>query len=219
MKSMLLLCAAFLLIAPAAAAPPAQEIADSKQPHSTVSVAVEPQLNDGRLVIKIAAKNSSAAPVPFGPGSISITTLAGQAVPLTPLQKLINDVRMAAGMGAEGRPGEAPAASTYASRAAPVAQDGAGRMDVTGYSNSATVGSTEAVRWSKPTIDRTTAETQVAALKAAILQDQTIAPEHICVGQIVSEKLRFKKGEDHTLHLVVHIAGDEHPFTIAAPQD
>jgi hypothetical protein len=91
-------------------------------------------------------------------------------------------------------------------------------MDVTGYSNSAAVGSTEAMRWSKPTIDRATAETQVAALKAAILQDRTIAPGQIAVGQIVSEKLKFKKGEDRTLHLVVHIAGDEHGFTIAAPQ-
>ena len=49
-------------------------------------------------------------------------------------------------------------------------------------------------------------------LKHAILQDQTIAPGQIAVGQIVSEKLKFKKDEDRTLHLVVQIAGDDPPL-------
>src|SRR5437667_8704379 len=122
MKSMLLFCAPTLLAVPVIAAPPAAEIADSKQAQSVVSVAVEPQLNDGRLVIKLAAKNNSAAPVPFGPGSISISTVAGQPIALSPLQKLVNDVRMAAGMKTEARPGEAPTSNAYASRPPPTAQ-------------------------------------------------------------------------------------------------
>jgi hypothetical protein len=219
MKSAFLFCAAIACANPAVGAPPAPVVADSKQPHSIISLAVEPQLNDGRLVIKIAAKNGTAAPAPFGPGSVSITTLAGQQVALSPLEKLVNDVRMAAGMKTQARPGEAPTAGTYASRIQPVATDGSGRMDVTGYSNSSAVGSAEAVRWSKPTIDRHTAETQIAALKQAILQDQTVAPGQIAVGQLVSEKLKFKKGEDRTLHLLIHFAGDEHGFTIAAPDE
>jgi hypothetical protein len=92
-------------------------------------------------------------------------------------------------------------------------------MDVTGYSNSSAVGSTESVRWSKPSIDRKTADAQIAGLKLAILQDQTIAPGQIAVGQIVSQKLKFAKGEDRTIHVKVRIAGDEHGFTIAAPGD
>lgn len=219
MKSSFLICAAIALASPATSAPPTPQVADSKQAHSIVSVAVEPQLNDGRLVLKIAVKNNSAAPVGFGPGSISISTVAGQPIALSSLQKLINDVRMAAGMKTEARPGDAPTASAYASRAAPVAQDGSGRMDVTGYSNSSAVGSTEEIRWAKPTIDRQTAEAQIAALKQRILQDTSVQPGQIVVGQLVSEKLKFRKGEDRTIHVRVHIGGDEHGFTIAAPSN
>src|SRR5438270_5492752 len=99
MKRMLLFCAAIASASPAAAIEP--QVAESKLVHSSVSVAVEPQLNDGRLVMKIAVKNGTAAPVPFGPGAISISTVAGQPIALSSLQKLINDVRMAAGMKSE----------------------------------------------------------------------------------------------------------------------
>ena len=73
--------------------------------------------------------------------------------------------------------------------------------------------------FSKHLIDRKTAEAQIAALKQAILQDQTIAPGQIAVGQVVSQKLKFAKGEDRTLHLRVRLGSDEHGFTIAAPSD
>ena len=39
-------------------------------------VAVEPALSDGRLIVKIAAQNRSAAPVPFGPANVTIARLA-----------------------------------------------------------------------------------------------------------------------------------------------
>jgi hypothetical protein len=219
MRSIFLFCTAIVLASPLAGAPVAPQVADSKLAHSSVSVAVDPQLNDGRLVLKIAAQNRMAAPVSFGPGSITISTIGGQPIAISSLPQLINDVRRAAGMKSESAPGEAPTAGAYASRAAPGAQDGSGRMDVTGYSNSSAVGSNEAIRWSKPTIDRKTADAQIAALKQAVLQDQTIAPGQIAVGQLVSQKLKFKKGEDRTLHLMVRIAGDEHGFTLAAPSD
>ena len=93
-----------------------------------------------------------------------------------------------------------------------------------GYTGGSAIGPAEFVRRtkqvspkSKPSIDRATAETQIAALKQAILQDSTIRPGQITVGQLVSQKLNFKKGEDRTLHLRVRIAGDEHSFTVAAP--
>jgi hypothetical protein len=219
MKSMLLFCTATLLAVPGIAAPPAAEIADSKQAQSTVSVAVEPQLSDGRLVIKVAAKNNSAAPVPFGPGSISISTVAGQPIALSPLPKLINDVRVASGEASEAPAGGAPTQGAYAMRQQPRGADGSGQMDVSGYSAGSSLSAAETTRWSKHLIDRKTADAQIAALRQAILQDTTIAPGQIAVGQIVSEKLKFKKGEDRTLHLVVHVAGDEHGFTLAAPSE
>ena len=213
MRSKFLLCAAIVLASPVTAAPAAPEIADSKLANSTVSVAVEPQLNDGRLVIKVAAKNGSSAPVAFGPASVSISTVAGQPVALSSLSKLINDVRTAAPAG------DALTQGAYAMRQQSGAQDGSGRMDVTGYTGGSAIAPSETVRWSKHSIDPKTAEAQIAGLRQAILQDQTVAPGQIAVGQIVSEKLKFKKGEDRILHLVVHIAGDNHAFTIAAPSD
>jgi hypothetical protein len=220
MKWVLLFCASFASASSVAAAEP--QVAESKLAHSSVSVAVEPQLNDGRLVIKVAAMNGTAAPVPFGPGSVSISTVAGQPVALSPLQKLVNDVRVAAGMKPESVPHQTATAGAYA---APQMQvNSAGQADVSNYTGGSAIGSDEIIRQSntpsrrsKPSIDRKTADAQIAGLRQAILQDTTIAPGQIAVGQVVSEKLKFKKGEDRTLHLVVHIAGDAHPFTIAAP--
>ena len=222
MKWVLPFCTAVVWVSPVAAAEP--QLAESKLPHSSVSVAVEPQLNDGRLVIKIAAMNGTAAPVPFGPGSVSISSVAGQPIALSSLQKLINNVRLAAGMKPEAVPFSTPTAGAYA---APQMQvNSAGQADVSNYTGGSAIGSEEAIRQSntlsqrsKPSIDRKTADAQIATLKQAILQNTTIAPGQIAVGQIVSEKLKFKKDEDRTLHLVVHIAGDAHGFTIAAPGD
>lgn len=222
MKWVLPFCTAVVWVSPVAAAEP--QLAESKLPHSSVSVAVEPQLDDGRLVIKIAAMNGTAAPVPFGPGSVSISSVAGQPIALSSLQKLINNVRLAAGMKPEAVPFSTPTAGAYA---APQMQvNSAGQADVSNYTGGSAIGSEEAIRQSntlsqrsKPSIDRKTADAQIATLKQAILQNTTIAPGQIAVGQIVSEKLKFKKNEDRTLHLRVRVAGDEHGFTLAAPGD
>ena len=222
MKWVLPFCAAVVWVSPVAAAEP--QVAESKLAHSSVSVAVEPQLNDGRLVIKVAAKNGTAAPVPFGPGAISISSVAGQPIALSSLEKLVNDVRVAAGMKPEPVPHQTATAGAYA---APQMQvNSAGQADVSNYTGGSAIGSEEIIRQSntpsqraKGSIDRKTADAQIAALKQAILQDTTIAPGQIAVGQIVSEKLKFRKGEDRTLHLKVRVAGDEHGFTLAAPSD
>src|SRR5436305_371471 len=206
MKWMLLFCASIGLASPLTAAQP--QLAESKLAHSSVSVAVEPQLNDGRLVIKVAAMNGTAAPVSFGPGAISITTVAGQPITLSALQTLINNVRVAAGMATVRAPGEVPIAGVYATPQTQV--DSTGHMDVSNYTGGSTVASEQMIRQSnprsegsKPSIDRRTAEAQIVALNQAILQDTTIAPGQIAVGQVVSERLKFKKGDDRTLHLKV----------------
>jgi hypothetical protein len=217
---MLLFCAAIVLASPVAAAEP--EVAESKLAHSSVSIAVEPQLNDGRLVMKIAAMNGTAAPVSFGPGAISVSTATEQPIALSSLQNLINDVRVAAGMKLEAVQSGTPTSGAYA---APQMQvDSTGHADVSNYTGGSAIGSDEIIRQSnrpsrgsKPSIDRKTADAQIAGLKQAILQDQTIAPGQIAVGQVVSQKLKFAKGEDRTIHVKVRIAGDEHGFTIAAP--
>jgi hypothetical protein len=224
MKRGLLFCAAILLTDPAVGAPNNPQIAESKQPHSSVSLAVDPALNDGRLVIRIAAKNGTTAPVAFGPATVLISKANGEGIALTSLQQLIDDVRIAAGMPAQPAPGQAPTAGAYAT--AQVQVDSSGHPDVSGYTGGSAVAPGEIVRRSnqaspksKPSIDRAAAETQIGALRQAILQDQTLQPGQIAVGQVVSQKLKFKKGEVRTLYVRVRIAGDEHGFTITAPAD
>lgn len=222
MKAHVLLCAAIVSAAPAAAAPASPTLAESKLTHSSVSLLVDSRLNDGRLVIKIAAKNGTAAPVPFGPSSISITRPTGETIALNSLQQLVDDVRMAAGMATEAVPGQAPTPGAYA--AAQTQVDSTGHPDVSGYTGGSGIAADEIIRRrattkSKPSIDRATAQAQISALKQAILPDAAIQPDQIAVGQVVSQKLKFKKGENRTIYLRVRVAGDEHSFTLVAPSD
>jgi hypothetical protein len=222
MKSIYPILAAALLAAlPAQAlAQAAGPIAESTQPHSKVSLMVEPALSDGRLVVKLAAKNSSAAPIPFGPSMISLAKVNGEAIALYPLQSLVNDVRGAAGMEIEEAPANRPTEGAYA---APQMATRDGRVDVSGYTGGVAVGSDEYVhrnqtRKFKPTISKAEAETQIAALRQAILQDSTVAPGQIAVGQIVTDKLQFAKGAERIVHIRVRMGDDVHTFTVAAPK-
>jgi hypothetical protein len=217
-----LVCMASLAAAALPAISPAyaQAVAESKLPHSSASVLVDPGLNDGRLVLRVAVKNLSGSPVPFGPANVTITKPNGQTIAITPLSSLIDDVRMAAGMSV------APdrAAPTQGAYAAPQQGVRDGRVDVSGYTGGSTVGSGEYIRQSrsrkvKPTISESEAERQIATLSQAILKDSTLASGQIGAGQIVTEKLPLGKKEDRTLHLRIGVADDEHGFTIEAPKD
>jgi hypothetical protein len=220
--SVSLLCSALLAAAAPAFPSPAaaQATAESKLQQSSVSLMVEPQLNDGRLVIKLAAKNLGAAPAPFGPANVSITKPNGTAIAIYPLSSLIEDVRLAAGLPA------AKAAPTHGAYAAPqqTTRDG-GQLDLTGFTGGSAVGGDEYVRRSrssrkvKPTISESEAQQQINVLKQAILQDSTLAPGQVAAGQVVSEQLKFAKKEDRTLHVRVRVAGEEHGFTIMAPAE
>jgi hypothetical protein len=216
MRFQLLLAAAAIVSAPAVAeAPAAGPVAESKADHSTVSLEVEPKLDDGRVVLKLAAQNRTAAPIAFGPADVTIARLNGQPVPLMSLQQLTNDVRLAAGMKPDVA---APTSNTYATQA--MTTDSTGHLDVSNFHGSMGISGGQIVRdtsHNKPSISRAQAQQQIDGLKQAILQDSTMAPGQIAVGELVSAPLKLAAGEDRTLHVWVKIAGDEHSFTIAAP--
>lgn len=224
MKSALVLLAGAILVASPAhsTAPPTPAVAESTQSQSSVSVVVEPALSDGRLVLKVAAKNQSGAPVPFGPSAVRIAKLDGRPIPTYPLQSLIDDVRAAAGMAPEGSIASAPTQGAYAAPQQTIREGG--QMDVTGYTGGAAVGGDEYVRRTqprrrtKPSISEAEAQQQIAVLKAAILQDSSLGPNQVAAGQVVSAPLQLKKGEDRTLHLHVRVGSDDHSFTIKAPE-
>ena len=221
---LIMISSALLFSVPAfGEAPATQAVAESALPHSSVSVLVEPALSDGRLVIRIAAQNRTTAPVAFGPGTVTLAKAAGEPIALRPLQRLVDDVRIAAGMPVEAAAGGAPTAGAYASPQ--MMSDTSGRVDVSGYTGGTALAGDEIIRRSnqrrseaKPTISAQEAESQIAALKQVILQDSTVQPKQVAAAQVVSEKLKFKKGEDRTVHLWVRFAGDEHSFTLAAPE-
>ena len=220
---LLLIACALTLALPSAvsAAPPtALPMADSVQPGSSVSLAVEPALSDGRLVIKLAIKNLAGTPVQLGPSNVTVSKPTGEPIPLYPMQDLINDVRVAAGMPIERAPGGAPAAGGYAAPQMPVTASG--QVDVSGYTGGTAVAGDETVRRTrrsgKPSIGNEEAHRQIAALRSAILQESSIEPGQIAAGQLVSRKLNLKNGEDRTLHVRIQIGADEHAFTIAAPK-
>jgi len=220
-----LVCSAILALTTLAGSSPAsaQAVAESKLPQSSVSVLVEPQLNDGRLVIRLAAKNLGASPVTFGPSSVSIAKPGGETVAVMPLAILIDDVRVAGGLPVTTAPAMAPTQGAYA---APQQNIRDGRVDVSGFTGGSAVGGDEYIRQNqsrsksktRPTISAAEAEAQIAALKQGILQDSTLAPGKIAAGQVVTEQLKFGKKEDRTLHLRVRVANEEHSFTLAAPE-
>lgn len=218
----LLSCSAALALAvnPAATQAQTPAVAESKMAQSSVSLLVDPALNDGRLVVRVAAKNLGTIPIRFGPSSISIAKPGGEAIPITPLSSLVDDVRSAAGfeLGAATSPTQGAYASPQLNQ-----RDG-GRMDVTGFTGGSTVGGDEYVRRSKSKraksgISEAEAQAQIAALNQAILQDRELAPGQVAAGQIVSGQLKFAKSEERTLHVRVRVAGEEHGFTIEAPKE
>ena len=82
------------------------------------------------------------------------------------------------------------------------------------------------MRWRSPTRSpprpadiAAAAEQQIAALKAGILADATIAPGQLAVGQLVTGKIRFPGKRERGLVVTVSLAGEEHSFRFDAPAD
>ena len=218
----LMLALMLMVLAPPAATqgPSGPAPAESVQPHSMVSVMVDPALNDGRLVVRLAAQNRGTAPTPFGPSSVAIKTAAGEPIALVPLAQLVDDVRIAAGQPVDS----VPVTSQAGGQSNRVLESNTGgQTDVSTYTGGMAVAGSEVTRRQaspkkvKPTISKEEADRQAAALKSAILQDTILQPTQIAAGQLVSAPLPFKKGDDRTIHLWVRIAGDEHGFTLLAP--
>jgi hypothetical protein len=217
MKIQLLFSATLLCLSFPAAAQGAATgtVAESKAGQSAVSLEVEPKLDDGRLVLKLAAQNKASTAVQFGPADVTIAKANGEPIALMSLPQLTNDVRMAAGMKPDAT---APTSNAYATQG--MTTDATGHLDVSNFNGSMGISQGQIVRdttRSKPTITKAQAEEQIAALKQAILQDSSVPPGQIAVGELVSAPLKLTPGEDRTIHVWVKIGGDEHTFTVAAP--
>ncbi|AQR73456.1 hypothetical protein [Sphingomonas sp. LM7] len=175
----------------------------------TVIVSADPALSHGRLVLRIAAQNRTQAPAPFGPASVRIATAAGEPVPIRPLGALIADVR--------GEGGETRGAVAGVVEAPAIGTNNAGQRDVGGYTGSMGTAVAQGSRKRKAKPDPA-AEAQVAALRAGILTDGTIAPGAVVAGQLVSEKIKFRNKRERGLVVTVTLAGEAHSFAFDAPE-
>jgi hypothetical protein len=212
-------CLALLLAAaPAALAQDAPAGITSNGPESNVSFSADARLSDGRLVLRIAAQNRSARPVTFGPASVRVT-LADKPVALIPLARLVDDVRVAAGLPSEGGVTRDELTSQPAP---PILTNNSGQKDVSGYTGSmgAAGGAPIAPRRSvrlKPE-ELAAVEAQVAGLKAAILTDRSVAPGEVAAGQLVTEKLKLR-GRERAVKVTVTVGDDTHSFEFDAPKN
>lgn len=208
-----------LLLATAAAPLAAAALQDIKagitstKAASAVSLAAEPALSDGRLVLRVAVQNRGQAPVSFGPGSVTIATAAGETIAIRPLAALIADVRAAVGLEASG------SVSGYAESPA-LLSNNSGQKDVTGFTGGMNSGVARSGGRRKPkAADVAAADAQIAALKAGILADTTVAPGQLAAGQLVSEKIRFRDKRKRGLVVTVTVGSEAHSFSFEAPAD
>jgi hypothetical protein len=195
----------------------------STKDHGVVSLQPDSALSDGRLMIKVVAFNRNREVASFGSEDVQITTAAGKPVVLIPLDQLIAEAR-----GAE------PAERSRTFNHNPSAYSGptlsrndAGEPNVDSYTGSqAPVGgvvSSHTDTGSGSTARKSgkvdpAVEQQVVALQAAILHPMTIPAGSAAGGQIVTEKLRFKRKDDRTLRVVVAFNGEQHEFSVPAPE-
>lgn len=218
-----LIVAAALLVASAALAyaEDAGSLTSTKD-HGVVSLQPDSALSDGRLVIKVVAFNRKRDVASFGSEDVQITTAAGKPVALIPLDQLIAEARGAA--PAERSRNYNHNQSAYSGPS--IARNDAGEPNVDSYTGSqAPVGGVVSSHTDtsggvarKDGKADPAVEQQVAALQAAILHPITIPAGSAAGGQIVTEKLKFKRKDDRTLHVVVAFNGEQHEFSVPAPE-
>lgn len=189
----------------------------STKDRGVVSIASDPALSDGRLVVKVVAFNRMKEPAAFGDANVKITTAAGVAVPLMSLEKLVGNEKSARGRGGPGDHNP----SNYSHPGIPTnGVGGGGEPDVSGYTGSANPTSGVASSHT-PMSNRADPESEarIAALKAAILQPMTIAPAAAAGGQVVTEKLKLSRKDPRGLRVVVDFNDEQHEFELEAPRE
>jgi hypothetical protein len=186
----------------------------STKERGVVSVQADPELSDGRLVLKIVAFNRAREPASFGPDNVAIATAAGQRIELLSLEQLVKEVRAGGKRGSrvEHDPG------SYSGAA--IAHNSAGQPDVGTYTG-ANMPMNGGISPQTAAAQGGTAgpelQQQIASLEAAVLHPLTIAPGAAGGGQVVTQKLKLKRKDDRTLLVAVDLNGEHHELKVTAP--
>ncbi|MGH8265548.1 MAG: hypothetical protein ACRETU_06015 [Steroidobacterales bacterium] len=201
-------------------APTATEGLTSRMEHGVVTLVANPELMNGRVILKIVAFNGSSDPAKFSGEDIHIFTSAGKPVQLVSLDRLIEERRLAAAQPAPMTTSHDPANYSHPEvRHSGVGGSGAMEVNgITGASNPTNgVMSPYTRSNSAPEADNLKLQAEIANLKAAILHPLSIAPAQAEGGQIVTEKPRFARKDARALRVVVNFNGDEHAFDFTLP--
>jgi hypothetical protein len=217
MKSLLFPVAAATILTCAAPAA-AQDLKglDSVQPSSSVSIMPDPVLQDGRLVLRVAAKNSGNAAVTFGSANVQVTTAGGRSIAVMNR----NDVIAEASGGGKGKRGaKSDLPSAYSGPQ--MVQGSDHLMDVSNYTGgmASTGGANMVHEAPEQNAAPPPAGSTAAALDAALLKEGNLAPGQMTMGQVVTEKMKLKKNDGRALHVVVTVGGDSHSFDFPAPPE
>ena len=194
----------------------------STKDRGVVSIVPAPALSQGRLVLKVVAFNRTRAPAAFSDADVKIVTAAGKPVALVPIDQLIAEVTKASGSKRRLASSDHNPAD-YSHPQMATGTSGAGEPDVSGYTGannptSGVVSSHTDVGDSGSPADGRQNE-QVTALRAGILHQMIIPSATAAGGQVVSEKLKFTRKEERSLHVTVEFNGEQHEFTVVPPTE
>lgn len=193
----------------------------STKDRGVVSIAPDPVLSQGRLVLKVVAFNRTREPAAFSDADVKIVTAAGKPVGLVPLDQLIAEVTKASGGSKRRASSGDHNPADYSHPQISAGQSGAGEPDVSGYTGasnptSGVVSAHTEVGESGSAADAQQNE-QVNALRAGILHSMIIPSATALGGQVVSEKLKFARKEERSLRVTVEFNGEQHEFTLVPP--
>lgn len=216
------IAALLLAFAIASAAADAPTALTSTKDRGVVSLQPDPMLSYGRLVLKVVAFNRTRDIASFGTEDVEIYTAAGQRVGLITLDQLVAEARGA--RPAERSRGVEHNPSHYGGPE--IRTNSSGQPSVDSYTGSqAPVGGVISPHTNTAAAARDggkedpAVEQQVSALQAAILHPVTIASGSAEGGQIVTEKLKFRRKDDRTLRVVVEFNGEKHEFSVPTPAE
>ena len=180
----------------------------------TVSVVSDPTLAEGRLVLKVVAYNATANPSKLSDENVKVFTVAGKAVAVMSLDRLIDEVRRSAsGSGnINGSRDGAGVTRNNSGEAELGAYTGAGNP-VGGASNPYTRATANAA----PENLNPEVKKQIDGLKAAVLQPMSIAPSSASGGQIVTERIKFSRKDQKAVRVIVDFNGELHEFVFEVP--
>lgn len=199
----------------------------SRKANGAVRVSPTSTAFEGRMSLGVVAFNDGKTSANLGTESVRVFTAAGAPVQVFTYEALVKQAKTAAAWQAFAVALSGAANAYAASQPTTVNSYGSvyGSRGVANYSSTATVynpanaalaNSINQAQTSRSmgqigaTLDAT-----LSNLGSSILRTTTIEPGNAFGGNVIIDKPKFAKGEEHALRVVVNFDGEEHEFRFA----